>query len=147
MAGAFWTSWISARPHGFEYVPAFNADESPADMADFIEYANRPADSQWVAVRVADGQPGPVQVEISGDRKRREESTTHYYAKVAAMAPAIWAKDANVILVVGDFLYSRPISDPFHFKRAASGITSLAAHWKICNWPKSTIARSGSTFM
>jgi len=30
---------------GFEYVPAFNIDESPRDMADFIEYAQGSSDS------------------------------------------------------------------------------------------------------
>ncbi len=45
-AGAFWTSWISARRPAFEYIPAFNMGETPQDMADFIEYAKGPADSR-----------------------------------------------------------------------------------------------------
>ena len=44
------------------------------------------------------------------------------------LAEAIWAKDPEMILVVGDFVYSRPISDPMKFDGAASRITSLAAH-------------------
>ena len=85
--------------------------------------------------RVADGHPAPYKLKYLeiGNEEKIDDA---YYAKFAAMAPAIWAKDANVILVVGDFLYSRPISDPFHFSGAASGITSLAAHRKILQLAK-----------
>jgi hypothetical protein len=39
--------------------------------------------------------------------------------------------DSNVTLVVGDFAYSRVITDPFNFSGAASGITTLAAQQQI----------------
>ena len=32
---------------GFEYIPDFNIDESPQDMADFVEYAKGPVESAW----------------------------------------------------------------------------------------------------
>jgi DUF1680 family protein len=115
---------------GFEYVPAFDASETPADMADYIEYATGPKDSEWGRRRSADGHAALYRlkyIEIGNEEKIDDA----YYQKFAALAPAIWAKDANVILVVGDFQYSRAISDPFHFSGAASGITSLAAHRKI----------------
>ena len=120
---------------GFEYVPAFNANETPSDMADFIEYANGPAESKWGRRRIADGHAAAYRLKYLeiGNEERVDDA---YYAKFAAMAAAIWAKDANVILVVGDFLYSRTISDPLHFSGAASGITSLAAHRKILQLAK-----------
>ena len=54
-----------------------------------------------------------------------------YFQKFKALAEAIWAKDPAIILVVGDFAYSQPIPDPFNFRGAASGITSLAAQQRI----------------
>jgi len=50
------------------------------------------------------------------------------------MATAVWAADPNVIIVVGDFSYSQPITNPFSFTGAASGITTLEAHQKILNF-------------
>jgi hypothetical protein len=44
---------------GFLPIPDFCADETAQDMADFIEYANGPADSEWGRRRVADGHPAP----------------------------------------------------------------------------------------
>jgi hypothetical protein len=51
------------------------------------------------------------------------------------MALAIWAKDPQMILVVGDFAYSRPIEDPYNF-RGAPRIRTLAAHTKILDLAK-----------
>ncbi len=45
---------------GFEYVPDFNMDETPQDMADFIEYAKGPADTVWGRSRAADGHPAAL---------------------------------------------------------------------------------------
>ena len=47
---------------GFEYIPAFNMDESPQDMADFIEYTKGTAESEWGRKRVADGHPLPYKL-------------------------------------------------------------------------------------
>ncbi len=115
---------------GFEYVPAFNASETPPDMADFVEYAKGPPGSEWGRRRIADGHAAPYRLKYI-ELGNEEKVDDAYYRKFAALAGAIWAKDANIILVVGDFLYSKSISDPFRFSGAASGITSLAAHEKI----------------
>jgi hypothetical protein len=45
------------------------------------------------------------------------------------MAEAIWAEDAGIVPVVGDFFYSRVIEDPYHFGGGA--VQSLAVHRKI----------------
>lgn len=114
----------------FLAIPDLNVDESPQDMADFVEYVNGPADSQWGRKRAADGHPQPYHlkhVEI-GNEERVDES---YWQKFKGIAEAVWSKDPDIILVVGDFAYKRPIQDPFHFTGADSGITTLQAQQKI----------------
>ncbi|MGE5612253.1 MAG: family 16 glycoside hydrolase, partial [Bacillota bacterium] len=108
---------------GFLAIPDFNIDETPQDMADFIEYVNGPADSEWGRRRVADGHPAPYNlrhIEL-GNEERVDEV---YYQKFERLAKAIWAKDPRIILVVGDFQYERPIADPMHIEGAASRITT-----------------------
>jgi hypothetical protein len=120
---------------GFLGIPDFNIDESPQDMADFIEYANGPADSTWGKVRAAHGHPQPYRlkhIEL-GNEERVDET---YYAKFAALAKAIWARDPDIILVVGDFAYHRPIVDPMNIQAADSRITSLAGQQKILQLAK-----------
>jgi alpha-L-arabinofuranosidase len=115
---------------GFLAVPDFNIDESPQDMADFVEYANGPAENEWGRRRVADGHAKPYGLKYIelGNEERVDD---RYYEKFAAIARAVWAKDPQVVLIVGDFAYDGPITDPMKFGGAASRITSLAAHEKI----------------
>jgi hypothetical protein len=115
---------------GFFGIPDVNMDETPQDMADFIEYVNGPADSAWGRRRAADGHPAPYRLKYLelGNEERIDEK---YAAKFEALAKAIWARDPDMILVVGDFLYSQPIRDPFQFRGSPSGITSLAGHQRI----------------
>jgi hypothetical protein len=115
---------------GFTGIPDFNIDESPQDMADFVEYANGPAASTWGRARAADGHPKPYGLKFIelGNEERVDEA---YYARFAPIADAVWAKDPSVTLVVGDFAYNRPIVDPTKFDGADSRITTLAAHKKI----------------
>ena len=120
---------------GIPGIPAFNFDESPAGMADFVEYVNGPADSPWGKKRAADGHPQPYalrHIEL-GNEERVDED---FYRKFAALAEAIWAKDPQITLVVGDFIYGRRISDPFNFSGAVSKITSLAGQQKILQLAK-----------
>jgi hypothetical protein len=63
-----------------------------------------------------------------GNEERVDEV---YYQKFERLAKAIWAKDPQVILVVGDFQYERPITDPMKIEGAASRITSLAAQKRV----------------
>ena len=53
-----------------------------------------------------------------------------YWRKFQPIAEAVWAKDPEIILVVGDFAYGKVITDPFHFEGGVSTKT-LAAHQKI----------------
>jgi alpha-L-arabinofuranosidase len=120
---------------GFQYIPDFNIDETPQDMADFIEYTKGPADSVWGGKRVTDGHPAPYKLRYMelGNEERVDDK---YAAKFEALATAIWAKDPEIILVVGDFCYGKPIQDPLHFSGAASGITSLAGQRRILRFAR-----------
>ena len=115
---------------GFLGVPDFNINETPQDMADFMEYANGSTNTQWGAQRAADGHPQPYGLKYL-ELGNEETVNSTYYQKFQALAQAIWAADSNVTLVVGDFEYSQVITNPFSFGGAASGITSLSAQQQI----------------
>ena len=115
---------------GFLGVPDFNMDETPGDMADFVEYANGSVDTEWGRKRAADGHHKPfhlTHLEL-GNEERVDDK---YFEKFAPMARAIWAKDPSITLVVGDFAYNRTIQDPMDLGGADSHITTLAAHRRI----------------
>jgi hypothetical protein len=114
----------------FTGIPDLSIDESPQDLADFIEYANGPADSPWGRARAADGHAKPYELKFMelGNEERVDET---YFRKFTALAGAIWAKDAAITLIVGDFAYNHAINDPMKFDGADSRITTLAAHKKI----------------
>jgi hypothetical protein len=120
---------------GLEYIPAFNMGETPRDMADFIEYTKGNADSKWGRKRVADGHREPYRLRYLelGNEERVDEE---YAATFEVLAKAIWAKDRDVILVVGDFAYDEPIRDSMNFTGAASKITNLSGHRKILSLAK-----------
>jgi len=120
---------------GFLAIPDLNASETPQDMADFLQYVNGPADTEWGRKRAADGHPNPYKlryIEIGNE----EAVNDAYYEKFKSIAEVIWAKDPRIILVVGDFAYGEPIKDPFRFSGAAGGITSLAVQQKIMQLAK-----------
>jgi alpha-L-arabinofuranosidase len=119
---------------GFLAIPAFNLDETPQDMADFVEYAHGPADSPWGKRRAADGHPAPYRLKYLevGNEEAVDEA---YWKKFQAIAEAVWPKDPDLVLVVGDFAYNDHIADPFNFK-GAPRIKSLAAHRKILELAK-----------
>jgi alpha-L-arabinofuranosidase len=116
-------------------IPAFHMDETPQDMADFIDYLQADANSEWGKRREADGHPAPFKQKVIqlGNEERVDEV---YFKKFKAIAEAIWAKDPTMILTVGDFVYSQKIADPMHFSGAASGITSFAAQQQIMKLAK-----------
>jgi hypothetical protein len=116
-------------------IPDVNLDETPQDMVDFIEYANGGPNTEWGRWRAADGHKQPYDlryIEIGNE----ERVNLDYWNKFKAIAEAIWARDPEIILVVGDFVYSQKIEDPFHFAGAAGRITSLEAQQKILQLAK-----------
>lgn len=120
---------------GFLAIPDVNMGETPQDLADFVEYVNGPADSEWGRQRVADGHPAPYRLKYL-QLGNEEQVNEDYWRKFQPMAEAIWAKDPAIILIVGDFAYKDPIQDPFNFTGADGRITTLAAHQKILQLAK-----------
>ena len=117
------------RAAGFLCIPAFNMGETPQDMADFVEYVNGPATSEWGRQRAQDGHPEPYRLrylQLGNEESVDEE----YWKRFEPMAEAIWAKDPNITVVVGDFAYDKPIRDPYNFE-GAPRIKSLAIQKKI----------------
>lgn len=114
---------------GFLGIPAFNIEETPEDMVDFVEYVNGDRKTEWGAKRSEDSHPQPYHlkyIEIGNEEAINE----YYFQRFKLLAEAIWDKDPDVIPVVGDFLYNAPIRDPFDFD-GAPAIRTLAAHKKI----------------
>ncbi|MFO0960566.1 MAG: alpha-L-arabinofuranosidase C-terminal domain-containing protein [Isosphaeraceae bacterium] len=114
---------------GFEAIVDLNLDETPQDLADFVEYTNGPADSPWGKKRVEDGHPDPYKLKYIelGNEEAVDEA---YWNRFRPIAEAVWAKDPSVILIVGDFEYKQAIIDPYQFE-GAPRIKTLAAHKKI----------------
>ncbi len=119
---------------GFLSIPALNSFEKPQDMADFVEYVNGPADSTWGKRRAADGHPKPYGLKYIqiGNEEVVDEA---YWKRFEPVAKAMWAKDAQLILVVGDLIYSQKIVDPYKFT-GSPVVSSLAAHKKILDLAK-----------
>jgi alpha-L-arabinofuranosidase len=119
---------------GFLAIPAVNVDETPQDMADFIAYANGPADSEWGRKRAADGHPAPYRLKYL-EFGNEEAVNDVYFEKFRAVAERLWASDPDLVLIVGDFAYGREIIDPFRFEGGAS-VSTLAAHQKVLELAK-----------
>lgn len=119
---------------GFLCIPDLNMDETPQDMADFVEYINGPVDSPWGKRRAEDGHPQPYRLKYI--QLGNEEAVNDvYWQKFKPLVEAIWSRDPDIIPVVGDFAYGQHITDPYKFTGAPS-ITSLAAHKKILDFAK-----------
>ena len=130
-AGASWTSWTSARRRAFEYVPAFNMDETPQDMADFIEYAKGPADSAWGRRRAADGHPAALSPQLPGTGQRGTRGR-----EILPPSSRPWPRPSGPRTRRSSWSWatSRMISPSrtrSTFSGAASGITSLAGQQRI----------------
>jgi hypothetical protein len=114
-----------------EFLPIvdLNMDETPRDLADFVAYANGPADGEWGRRRAQDGHPEPYRLKYIelGNEEAVDES---YWRRFRPLAEAIWAADPQVVLIVGDFEYKRPITDPDRIE-GAPRIKTLEAHKKI----------------
>ena len=57
-------------------IPDVNMGETPQDMADFVEYANGPANSEWGRRRAVDGHPAPYRLKYLelGNEERVNEN-------------------------------------------------------------------------
>jgi alpha-L-arabinofuranosidase len=83
---------------GFTAIPTFNSDETPADMAGFMEYVNGGANTFWGKKRMADGHKAPYNLkylELGNEQFNNEKLTRRF----KLLADAIWAKDPAVQIV------------------------------------------------
>jgi hypothetical protein len=115
-------------------IPDLNSFETSQDMADFIDYANGPTTTTWGQKRANDGHSAPYNLKYL-QIGNEEAVDQNYYNRFASLAPTIWAKDPNIILVVGDFHYDNVITDPYNFTGGA--VSTLAAHKQILDLAKS----------
>jgi hypothetical protein len=111
-------------------IPDLNVNENPQDLADFVEYLNGSSDSEWGRRRAADGHPSPYRLRYL-EVGNEEKVDTTYADKFAAVARAIWAKDSEITLIVGDFSYHRVIADPDHITGADGGIQNMNGQRQI----------------
>jgi hypothetical protein len=120
---------------GFLGIPDVNINETPQDMADFIQYVNGAKNTTWGRQRAADGHPAPYHLKYLelGNEERVDEN---YFQKFKAVAEAIWARDPEIILIVGDFAYRDQITDPFHITGSDAHLSTLAAQQKILQLAK-----------
>jgi alpha-L-fucosidase len=84
----------------FACVPCFNTGESAQDMADFVEYVNGPADSEWGRKRAEAGHPEPYRLKYLqlGNEQHVDGA---YYEAFTRLAGAIWKRDPGITLIVG----------------------------------------------
>lgn len=120
---------------GFESIPDFNIEETPEDMADFVEYIHGGPETAWGQKRMAAGHPEPYRIKYI-QIGNEETVDSHYVERFKLLAAAIWSEDPDIIPVVGDFAYNDYISDPFNFN-GAPRIRTLAAHREILRFAKS----------
>jgi alpha-L-arabinofuranosidase len=98
---------------GFLSIPVINPLESPADVADLVEYLNGDASTPWGARRVADGHPAPYGLRYL--QIGNEEGLGPFYGHrlvrpdypdlFSAIADAVCARDPEISLVVSPWLY------------------------------------------
>ncbi|MCE5328019.1 MAG: DUF1080 domain-containing protein [Planctomycetaceae bacterium] len=118
---------------GIVAVPGVNRSESPADLADLVEYCNGPAGSKWGRRRAADGFKKPLHLSYI-QYGNEERINDEYLADFKAAAAAVWAKDPTITMVVSDWMYWDGIPDPQKIARATC--ENLDAHVKLLQWAR-----------
>ena len=117
-------------------IPTFNSYETKEDMADFIDFATgTDPRNEWVKKRIEMGHPEPYDLPYLqiGNEERIDNA---YAGRFNGLAPTIWEKDDDIILIGADLVYDDVITDPYNFTGAASGITSLEGHKAIMDLAK-----------
>lgn len=116
-------------------IPCVSIDETPQDMVDFLQYVNGPVESPWGQRRAADGHARPYDLRYL--QLGNEESVNEaYWLRFEPIARSLWKEDPSLILIVGDFQFDNPITDPFDIDGSSGGINSLEMHRKILKLAK-----------
>lgn len=89
-----------AEKMGVTPIPGVRSDETPQDMADFIEYVNGPADSTWGKRRAADGHLAPYNLRHLEIGNEEQRMIAQYCARFQGIAKAIWDRDPKMVLLI-----------------------------------------------
>jgi alpha-L-arabinofuranosidase len=92
-----------AEAAGVMAIPGVRIDETPEDMADFVEYVNGPVTTPWGARRAADGHPAPYNLRHLEFGNEHPMSAA-YRDQFEKLAKAVWAKDPKMILLIANSL-------------------------------------------
>ena len=122
-----------AEAAGMLGIPTFNIDETPADMADFVEYVNGDTASTWGARRVADGHAKPFDIDRI-ELGNEQLINASFAKKFNDLAAAIWAKDPSMVLTIGDMSYHHVIGNPDQVTGSESGLTTLLPYQTILDF-------------
>jgi alpha-L-arabinofuranosidase len=82
-------------------IPAVSINESSQDISAFIEYVNGPISTTGGQQRAADGHPEPYRLRYL-ELGNEEVVDENYFRRFKDLATAIWRKDPDIILIVGD---------------------------------------------
>jgi alpha-L-arabinofuranosidase len=79
-------------------IPDFDSNETPADLADFIEYENGGPNTKWGKKRIADGHLSPYHLkylELGNEQYNNDTLTMRF----KLLSDAIWAKDPSIRII------------------------------------------------
>lgn len=123
---------------GVECVPDFNGFETAEDMGDFARYAlGTDENDPWVQLRMKSAHPQPYKLRFIqyGNEDKVDEA---FADRFIAASRAVWEVAPEIIMVIGDFDYSKTIEDPWNLPErcTGSGITTLNPHRRILEFAK-----------
>lgn len=122
---------------GFTPAFAINIEESPEDVADMIEYLNGSTETEWGAMRAANGHPEPYGVRYIGIGNEevlfhgdRADEYDHYVERFNLLYDAIKSKDPSVMLV--NTAWWRP--DSPNIEKVFRALDGRADYWDYHPW-------------
>ena len=84
---------------GFLSVVAVNIEETPEDMADFVEYLRGSRETKWGALRIADGHPEPYGLRLI-QIGNEETLNEHYVERFSILVESLHRKDPEITFVI-----------------------------------------------
>jgi len=98
------------RAAGFLAVPTISSLESARDVADFVEYVNGDASTQWGRRRVADGYGDPFGVKYIAIGN--EEWSKEYVEEFKTLSDVIAKADPRITSIISRWLTNEAMADP-----------------------------------